>query len=123
MNLIEKLKANKVLPIIRSCEPVDVLNKIKALLAGGLDVIEVNVENPQIFNVIKEMSKEAIICAGGIITSIQAQTAIDSGAKIFPLQFFKLTLLKYQKTSTYLLLQEHQQLMKLIVLGNQEFLS
>ena len=94
MDLIEKLKANKVLPIIRSSEPVDVLNKIKALLAGGLDVIEVNVENPQIFNVIKEMSKEAIICAGGIITSIQAQTAIDCGAKIISSPIFQTNLVK-----------------------------
>ena len=43
--------------------------------------MEVNVETPQIFNAIRAVSKDAIICAGGIITSIQAQAAIDAGAK------------------------------------------
>ena len=38
INLIEKLKKNKVLPIIRSKDPQDVINKVNALIDGGLDV-------------------------------------------------------------------------------------
>ena len=97
INLIEKLKENKVLPIIRSTDPQDVINKVKALLDGGLDVMEVNVETPNIFNAIKAVSNDAIICAGGIITSIQAQAAIDSGAKIISSPIFFFFLLKISK--------------------------
>lgn len=97
INLIEKLKENKVLPIIRSTDPQDVINKVKALLDGGLDVMEVNVETPNIFNAIKVVSNDAIICAGGIITSIQAQAAIDSGAKIISSPIFQSNLLKISK--------------------------
>lgn len=97
MNLIEKLKTTKVFPIIRSNNPDDVIIKVKALLDGGVDIMEVNVETPQIFNAIKAVSKDAIICAGGIITSIQAQTAIECGAKILSSPIFQTNLLKISK--------------------------
>ena len=97
MNIIDKLKQNKVLPIIRSRDPQDVINKVNALLDGGLDVMEINVETPQIFNAIKAVSDKAIICAGGIITSIQAQAAIDCGAKILSSPIFQTNLLKISK--------------------------
>ena len=97
MNLTEKLKTNKILPIIRSDDPNEVVQKVKALLDGGLDMMEVNVESPQIFNAIKAVSKDAIICAGGIITSIQAQTAIDCGARILSSPIFQTNLLKISK--------------------------
>lgn len=96
-NLIEKLSKNKIFPIIRSSDTHEVINIVKALLDGGLDVMEINVETPNIFNAIKAISNEAIVCAGGIITSIQAQTAIDSGAKIISSPIFQPNLLKISK--------------------------
>lgn len=97
INLIDKLKKNKVFPIIRSGDPDDVVNKVKALLDGGLDVMEINVENTKIFNAIQSVANEAIICAGGIITSMQAQAALDSGAKIISSPIFQTNLLKISK--------------------------
>lgn len=97
MNLTEKLKINKIFPIIRSDDPNDVVQKVKALLDGGIDMMEINVESPQIFNAIRAVSKDAIICAGGIITSIQAQTAIDCGARVLSSPIFQTNLLKISK--------------------------
>ncbi len=97
MNLIEKLKKNKIFPIIRSDNPKDVTAKVYALLEGGLDVMEINVETPQVFNAIKSVSNDAIICAGGMITSIQAKTAIDCGARILSSPIFQTNLLKISK--------------------------
>lgn len=97
INLIEKLQENKVLPIIRSTDEQDVIDKVHALLDGGIDMMEVNVENPRIFDAICKVSKEAIICAGGIITSIQAQAAIDSGAKVISSPIFQTNMLKISK--------------------------
>lgn len=97
MNLIEKLKTNKVLPIIRSKDPQDVIDKVNALLDGGLDMVEINAETPKIFDAINAVSDRAIICAGGIITSIQAQAAIDAGARLISSPIFQTNLLKISK--------------------------
>ncbi len=97
INFIEKLSQNKVLPIIRSKDPQDVVNKAYALLEGGLDIMEINVESPKVFNAIKAISKDAIVCAGGIITSMQLDAAIDSGAKLISSPIFQKSLLKMTK--------------------------
>ncbi len=97
VNLTDKLSKNKVFPIIRSKDPDFVLNTARALIDGGFDIFEITTENPQVFNVIKELSNEAIICAGGIITSVQAQIAIDSGAKLFSSPVFSKNLVKISK--------------------------
>lgn len=97
MNLIDELSKNKVLPIIRSSDTQVVIDTAKALIDGGLNIMEINVETPSIFNAIKALSNDAIICAGGIITSIQAQAAIDSGAKIISSPIFQHNLLKISK--------------------------
>lgn len=97
MNLIDELSKNKVLPIIRSADTQVVIDTAKALIDGGLNIMEINVETPSIFKAIKALSNDAIICAGGIITSIQAQAAIDSGAKIISSPIFQHNLLKISK--------------------------
>ncbi len=97
INLIDKLSQNKVLPIIRSTDVNNVIDSAHAIIDGGLDILEITVENPQIYKAIEKLSAEAIICAGGIITSIQAQAAIDSGAKIISSPIFQQNLVKVSK--------------------------
>ncbi len=98
VNLSDKLRKNKILPIIRNSKPDSVYSIANALLDGGLDIIEINVDNnTQIYNVIEKLSQKAIICAGGIITSLQAQTAIDCGAKIISSPIFQQNLVKVSK--------------------------
>ena len=46
---------------------------------------------------IKEVSKHATVCAGGIITSLQAQAAIESGARLFSSPIFHMNLVKLSK--------------------------
>ena len=99
VNLIEKLSENKVFPIIRNSNPDFVYQTAKALIDGGLDLIEITTENPKVFNVIKELSSDAIICAGGIITSMQAQAAIECGAKLFSSPIYSKNLVKISKDS------------------------
>ncbi|MCM1338147.1 MAG: bifunctional 4-hydroxy-2-oxoglutarate aldolase/2-dehydro-3-deoxy-phosphogluconate aldolase [Muribaculaceae bacterium] len=97
INLLEKLRENKVLPIIRSSNPEEVVGIVNALIDGGLDMMEVNVENPRIFDAIAKVSDNAIICAGGIITSIQAQAVMDCGAQVISSPIFQESLLKISK--------------------------
>ena len=96
-NLIKSLSEQKIFPIIRSSNPQVVVDTADALLKAGLDIMEVNVENPSIYEAIYEVSKRAKICAGGIITSMQAQAAIMSGAKCFSSPIFHMNLVKLSK--------------------------
>lgn len=97
VNLIDKIKSNKIYPIIRKTNPAEVKSAALALMDAGIDVMEITVENPKVFNVIEELSGDIIICAGGIITSMQAKTAIDCGARIISSPIFQTNLVKISK--------------------------
>ena len=96
-NLIKDLSAQKILPIIRSKDPDDIVNIVNALLDGGLSIVEINVETPMVYDAIKEVSQRAKVCAGGIITSMQAQAAVLSGAKYISSPIFHINLVKLSK--------------------------
>ena len=96
-NLMKALSEQKIFPIIRSNDPEVVVNTVNALVKGGLNIMEVNVESVEVYEAIKEVSGHANICAGGIITSLQAQAAIESGAKLFSSPIFHMNLVKLSK--------------------------
>lgn len=97
INLIDELKENKIFPIIRSKNSDEIIKTAKAIIEGGLNIVEINVGNSKIFNAIENLSKNAIVCAGGIITSVQAQIAIDCGAKIISSPVFSTSIVKISK--------------------------
>lgn len=96
-NLIEALAQQKIFPIIRCNNPETVVDTVEALLKGGLTIMEVNVETPLIYDAIKAVSQKADICAGGIITSMQAHAAIAAGAKFISSPIFHMNLVKLSK--------------------------
>ncbi len=96
-NLINLLAEEKILPILRCKDPQLMIDRAKALIDAGVKVIEINVENPTIYKAIEEISKYANVCAGGIITSLQAEAAILSGAKILSSPIFSMNLVKISK--------------------------
>lgn len=96
-NLIKKLSEEKIFPIIRSKEPQKAIDIANALIEGGVKILEINAEHPSVFEAINEVSKSAYVCAGGIITSMQADAAIKSGAKILSSPIFSQNLLKLSK--------------------------
>ncbi len=96
-NLIKLLSDEKVFPIVRSRDPKRALDIAGALIAGGIKALEINVETPEIYKVIEEVSKSAYVCAGGVITSMQADAAILSGARIISSPIFSMNLVKISK--------------------------
>lgn len=96
-NLINLLAEEKILPILRCKDAQLMIDRAKALIDAGVKVIEINVENPTIYKAIEEISKYANVCAGGIITSLQAEAAILSGAKILSSPIFSMNLVKISK--------------------------
>ena len=92
-NLIKLLSQEKILPILRSSDAKTVIDWANALIDGGVKILEVNVQNPSIYKAIEEISKHASVCAGGIITAMQAEASIASGAKILSSPIFSNSLL------------------------------
>ena len=96
-NFIEIIKKVKVYPIIRSKDPEQAVEVARALADGGIRVLEMNVEHPEIYGAIKEASKFVHVCAGGIITSMQADAAFECGAELFSSPIFQMSLIKISK--------------------------
>ena len=96
-NHISTIANEKIYPIIRCKEADQTVEIAKALIDGGIKVLEINVENPSIYEAINEVSKYATVCAGGIITSTQADYAFQNGAKLFASPIFHMNLVKISK--------------------------
>ena len=96
-NYIEIIKQDKIYPIIR-CKDADLaIETAKALCDGGIRVLEINVDNPSLYRAINEVSKFTSVCAGGIITSMQADAAFESGAKLISSPIFQMNMVKISK--------------------------
>lgn len=96
-NYIEIIKQDKLFPIIRTKEPEEAIEISKALVEGGIRILEINVENPTLYKAIAEVSKFATVCAGGIITSMQADAAFECGAKMIASPIFQMNMVKITK--------------------------
>lgn len=96
-NYIQTISKDKIYPIIRCKEAKQVIEIAKALVDGGIQVLEINVENPSIYEAISEVSKFAHVCAGGIITSMQADVAFECGAELFSSPIFQMNMVKISK--------------------------
>ena len=96
-NPMQILKEDKIYPIIRCSDRQKSVDIAKALIEGGIRVMEINLENSTIYEAIEEVSRDAIVCAGGVITSTQATLAFNSGAKIFSSPIFQINLIKISK--------------------------
>ena len=97
MNYIETIKQDKIFPIIRTKDADMVVETCKALVDGGIKIIEINVEHPSIYEAINKVSEFAHVCAGGIITSMQADAALEAGAEMFSSPIFQMSLIKISK--------------------------
>ncbi len=96
-NYLSIIAEDKVYPIIRNKNPEKTIEIANALIKGGIRVLEINVESPAIYEAINEVSKSAIVCAGGIITSTQANWAFKNGAKLFASPIFQMSLVRISK--------------------------
>jgi len=96
-NPMKLLQEDKIYPIIRCADRKKSVDIAKALIDGGIRVMEINLENSSIYEAIEEVSNMAVVCAGGVITSTQASLAFNSGAKIFSSPIFQINLVKISK--------------------------
>ena len=94
--ILECIYKNKVVAVIRLDENVDAVEVVKAIIKGGVKVIELTLTTPNAFEIIKTLSEkfsnEALIGAGSVLNKEMAEKAIDSGAKyiVSPISNFDL---------------------------------
>lgn len=96
-NVIKLLAEQKIYPIIRNNDKQIAIDTAKALIEGGMKLVEITIENATLYDAISEISKEITVCAGGIITNQQADKAIQHGAKIFSSPIFQMNMVKISK--------------------------
>jgi 2-dehydro-3-deoxyphosphogluconate aldolase / (4S)-4-hydroxy-2-oxoglutarate aldolase len=81
---IDHILQNKIVAIVRGIEPSDVIKIAYALLAGGINTMEVTLNSSGALSVItqltKEMKNKMLIGAGTVLNATMANEAIDAGA-------------------------------------------
>ncbi len=96
-NVMELISEEKIYPIVRNKNAQKAVDIAHALIEGGIKVMEITVENPSLYSAITEISKDAIVCAGGIITQQQAEQALTCGAKLFSSPIYQMNMVKISK--------------------------
>jgi 2-dehydro-3-deoxyphosphogluconate aldolase / (4S)-4-hydroxy-2-oxoglutarate aldolase len=81
---IHHILQNKIVAIVRGIEPSDVIKIAYALLAGGVNTMEVTLNSSGALSVITQLTKEMkntmLIGAGTVLNATMANEAIDAGA-------------------------------------------
>ena len=81
---IKHILQNKIVAIVRGIEPSNVIKIAHALLAGGVNTMEVTLNSSGALSVItqltKEMKNKMLIGAGTVLNEKMANEAIDAGA-------------------------------------------
>jgi 2-dehydro-3-deoxyphosphogluconate aldolase/(4S)-4-hydroxy-2-oxoglutarate aldolase len=82
--LMRRLEQAPVVPLVQAERPEVAVATARALLAGGLSVIEVVMRTDEALTCLGEIARklpEAIVGAGTVLTAEQANAALESGAE------------------------------------------
>ncbi|MFD2749543.1 bifunctional 4-hydroxy-2-oxoglutarate aldolase/2-dehydro-3-deoxy-phosphogluconate aldolase [Virgibacillus siamensis] len=85
INTLQKISDHKLVAVVRGANPEDVMPIAEALFDGGIRIMEITMDTPQVESVIRELNKafdgEMVVGAGTVLDPESAQTAIMAGAK------------------------------------------
>ena len=83
MNILERFSRSGIVPVVVIEDAKDAVPTAKALLAGGIDVMEITFRTAAAADAIAAVSRECpdrLVGAGTVITPEQCRTAVDAGA-------------------------------------------
>jgi 2-dehydro-3-deoxyphosphogluconate aldolase / (4S)-4-hydroxy-2-oxoglutarate aldolase len=85
-DLVAALASDRVLSIVRAPRIDDVVALTRALVAGGIRVIELTFTTPGLSSLVQDATRAAartgaVVGAGTVLTAEQARQAVDSGAR------------------------------------------
>jgi 2-dehydro-3-deoxyphosphogluconate aldolase/(4S)-4-hydroxy-2-oxoglutarate aldolase len=85
MSTFSSILENKIVAILRGANPADTIAVARAMLAGGVKILEITLNSPSAESTIKELvsqlGDEMVIGAGTVLNEAAAIRAIDSGAR------------------------------------------
>jgi 2-dehydro-3-deoxyphosphogluconate aldolase/(4S)-4-hydroxy-2-oxoglutarate aldolase len=91
-NIIKEIIKNKIYGVVRADDGKRAVEIATAYAEAGIKVVEMNSN----FDAIKEIANKGItVAAGGIITSAQADMAINAGAKLLVSPILQMGLAKF----------------------------
>jgi len=80
-----RLKRSRIVPVIRASSPDEALRMIEALLAGGIDILEITMTVPNAVELIREVAEgfgsRALVGAGTVLDPETAEACIAAGAQ------------------------------------------
>lgn len=101
MDTIARICSEKLFAVLRAQEPQKTEAIIDSLTEGGINIIEIVIETPEMVKILGKIAKKEnrpMIMAGGIITQRQAQIAIDSGSDVIVSPVFQMNLVRLCKS-------------------------
>ncbi|MCL2220785.1 MAG: bifunctional 4-hydroxy-2-oxoglutarate aldolase/2-dehydro-3-deoxy-phosphogluconate aldolase [Oscillospiraceae bacterium] len=84
MDIIAEMKKSGIVPVVVMEKSEDAINTAKALLAGGINVMEITLRTEAGLDSIKQVAEgctDICVGAGTVITLEQCKAAVDAGAK------------------------------------------
>ena len=79
------LKRGRIVPVVRASSPDHALRMIEALLAGGIDILEITMTVPNAVELIREVAEgfggRALVGAGTVLDPETAEACIAAGAQ------------------------------------------
>ena len=84
MNAIDRLKQSGIVPVVVLDDAKDAVSTAKALLAGGVDVMEITFRTAAAADSIKAVSEscpDMLVGAGTVVTLDQCKQALECGAQ------------------------------------------
>ncbi len=85
INTLQKILDQKLVAVVRGADPEDVMPIAEALFDGGIRIMEITMDTPQVETVISEVNNafdgEMIVGVGTVLDPESAKTAIMAGAQ------------------------------------------
>src|SRR6186713_2185049 len=85
MTILSKILDQQIVAIIRGAQPDDVLHIVRALSAGGVNLLEVTPNSKDALAAISklsvQLSDQVTVGAGTVLDAEMAKAAMDAGAK------------------------------------------
>ncbi|MFC0522886.1 bifunctional 4-hydroxy-2-oxoglutarate aldolase/2-dehydro-3-deoxy-phosphogluconate aldolase [Pontibacillus salicampi] len=82
---LQKMKKHKLVAVIRGAQGEEVLSIARALYKGGVHILEVTADTPQVNELIQQLKQEhgdeMIVGAGTVLDAETAKSAITAGAQ------------------------------------------
>jgi 2-dehydro-3-deoxyphosphogluconate aldolase / (4S)-4-hydroxy-2-oxoglutarate aldolase len=101
MNVIDFIKENPIVAVIREATPDNILPIVNALYQGGVKVVEITAETPKVMTMIEkvtdEMGDRVLVGAGTVLDPETARAAIMAGSKFIVSPSLNLETIKMTK--------------------------